>query len=154
MNQLRDAVSAFVDRAINELLSNKQHVMEYEMKLLTFAWEALGDHTFAAAHYDDLIDRKRLDKVTRLRNYFKHRALLHYSYLKQKQFEEKQLEYKVSMAKDYLPATYPKIEEENDSSTQRKSASESEPVEPAMNAKPRKTPIADEKTVTTAPAGA
>ena len=154
VNQLRDAVSAFVDRAINELLSNKQHVMEYEMKLLTFAWEALGDHTFAAAHYDDLIDRKRLDKVTRLRNYFKHRALLHYSYLKQKQFEEKQLEYKVSMAKDYLPATYPKIEEENESSTQRKSASESEPVEPAMNAKPRKTPIADEKTVTTAPAGA
>ncbi len=115
VNQLRDTVSGSIDLAIKELLSDKSHVKEYEMKLLAFVWEQLGDHSFAAAHYDDLIDRKRLDKLTRLKNYFKHRALLHYSYFKQKDFEEKQTEYNVTMTKDYLPAAYPKIEREYES---------------------------------------
>ncbi len=128
VNQLRDAASGSVDQAIKELLGDKQHVKEYEMKLLTFVWEALGDHTFAAAHYDDLIDRKRLDKVTRLKNYFKHRALLHYSYLKQKDFEEKQMEYNVSMTKDYLPAAFPKIEQEDESAPQPKEKAADKPV--------------------------
>ena len=150
VNQLRDAASASVDMAINELLSNKQHVMEYEMKLLTFVWEALGDHTFAAAHYDDLIDRKRLDKVTRLKNYFKHRALLHYSYLKQKQFEEKQAEYKVSMTKDYLPAAFPKIEQEDESASQPKEKSTVKPSEPAKKETKKKASVPEEKNVGTA----
>ncbi len=119
VNQLRDSLSASVDQAIKELLSDKSRVKEYEMKLLTFVWEALGDHSFAAAHYDDLIDRKRLDKVTRLRNYFKRRALLHYS-PKQKDFEEKQQEYNVTMTRDYLPTAYPKIVKEEESVPQAK----------------------------------
>lgn len=130
-NQLRDAVSGSVDQAIKELLGNKKHVLEYEMKLLTFVWEALGDHSFAAAHYDDLIDRKRLDKLTRLKNYFKHRALLHYSYLKPKDFEEKQVEYKVTMTKDYLPAAFPKIEQEDEFAPQPKDAPAEEGTEAA-----------------------
>lgn len=149
VNQLRDAASASVDLAINELLGNKQHVMEYEMKLLAFVWEALGDHTFAAAHYDDLIDRKRLDKVTRLKNYFKHRALLHYSYLKQKQFEDKQAEYKVSMTKDYLPAAFPKIEQEDESAPQPKEKSTVKPSEPAKKETKKKTSVPEEKKVET-----
>ncbi len=111
-SQLRDTLSGSIDQAINELLNDKSHVKEYEMKILTFVWEQFGDHDFAATHYDNLIDRKRLDKVTRLKNYFKHRALLHYSYLKQKEFEAKQAEYNITMTKDYLPAAYPKIERE------------------------------------------
>ena len=143
VNQLRDAASGAVDQAIKELLSNKQHVMEYEMKLLTFVWEVLGDHAFAAAHYDDLIDRKRLDKVTRLKNYFKHRALLHYSYLKQKEFDEKQAEYKITMSKDYLPAAYPKIEQEDESAPQPKETLTAKSSDTSKDAK--KAAVVDEK---------
>lgn len=123
VNQLRDTLAGFADQAITELLDDKGYVKEYEMKLLTFVWEQLGDDNFAAAHYDNLIHHKRLDKETRLKNYFKHRALLHYSYLKKnlkKKFEEKQVEYNVTMSRDYLPAAYPKIVREEKAVTQPK----------------------------------
>lgn len=117
VNQLRDTISKSIDRAIKDLLANKTHINEYEIKLLTFAWETLGEHAFAASKYDELIDHKRLDRAVKLKSYFKHRALLHYSFLKVTDFKEKQVKYGISITKEYLPSSYPIIEQEEDAKT-------------------------------------
>ena len=147
VNHLRDAASNSVNQAIKDLLSDKR-VKEYEMKLLTFVWEALGDHSFAAAHYDDLIDRRRLDRVTILKNYLKHRALLHYSYLKQKEFEDKQVEYKISMSKDYLPAAFPRIDQVNESVSQLEDRTAAKIIGTSNKETKNKTSTMREKTFT------
>ncbi len=136
VNQLRDTLADSVDQAVMEILSDKNHVKEYEIKLLTLIWEQLGDHAFAAARYNDLIDRERLDKVTRIKNYFKRRALLHYAYLKKNEFEEKQAEYNITMTKDYLPSAYPKIErvEKADAQSSAEKPAEKKPAEKAGQA--------------------
>ena len=117
-NILKEAITNSADWAIKELLASRSYVNEYELKLLTFTWEALGDHISAANKYDDLIDRKRLEKLTRLKNYFKRRALLHYAHWTQKDFESKQAEYGITMALDNLPSMYPRIEKEGESQPQ------------------------------------
>ena len=106
-------LGVYVRTAIEEILS-EQRINEAQLKFITFVWEALYDDATAAANYDELLDKKRsrLAPLTRLVEYLEKRALLHYSYLKQSLFRAKQEEYGISMTKDYLPATYPKIENE------------------------------------------
>ena len=111
VNDLIAKLPDSIDVAIDEVLANKEHVDEYAIKILAYTWEALFDHTFIANHYNKLVDRKRLAKLRILTEYLKKRALLHYSYLKEKLFLEKQEEYDISMSKSYLPAAYPRIEE-------------------------------------------
>lgn len=102
-----------IDMAIVKVLSDKKRVDEYAIKLLTYTWESLYDHTFVANHYDKLVVNKRLTHLHVLTEYLKKRALLHYSYLKDGLFEDKQDEYGISMSKSYLPSTYPKIEKKS-----------------------------------------
>ena len=109
-NQLRDTLASSVNQAITELLNDVSQVKGYEMKLLTFIWEQIGDDRFAAIHYDNLVGHKRLVKEAGLKNYFKRRALLHFSKLKskkeKKEYERKKKEYNVA---DYHPASDPII---------------------------------------------
>ena len=110
---VKDLVAKLPDRidvAIDEVLSDKKRVDEYAIKLLTFTWEALFEHPFVANHYDKLIPNKRLARLRILSEYLKKRALLHYSHLKERLFEDKQDEYGISMSKSYLPTSYPRIE--------------------------------------------
>lgn len=111
VNDLIAKLPDAIDIAIDEVLSNKERVNEYAIKLLSYTWEALYEHSFVANHYDKLIGKKRLERLRILTEYLKKRALLHYSYLKKNLFEAKQEEYGIVMTKDYLPASYPKIEE-------------------------------------------
>ncbi len=117
VNDLIAKLPEMLDRAIDEVLDNKEHVDEYAIKILTYTWEALYEHGFVASHYDSLVARPRLARVFGLLEYLKKRALLHYSYLKDKQFEEKQNEYGIRMDKSYMPVAYPRIEEKRDSLT-------------------------------------
>ena len=59
MAKLTDAI----DLAIDEVLSNKEHVDEYKIKILAYTWDALFEHPFAANHYDKLVDKKRLSRL-------------------------------------------------------------------------------------------
>ena len=102
-----------IDTAIAEVLSDKKRVDEYAIKLLTYTWESLYDHPFVANHYDELISNKRLSRLRILTEYLKKRALLHFSYLKERLFEDKQDEYGIKMTKSYLPTAYPKIEKKS-----------------------------------------
>ena len=111
VNDLIAKLPDAIDTAIDEVLADKEHVNEYAIRILTYTWEALYEHTFVANHYDKLVGNKRLARLTILTEYLKKRALLHYSYLKQSLFEDKQEEYDITMRKDYLPAAYPRIEE-------------------------------------------
>jgi len=110
VNDLIAKLPDAIDIAIDEVLSNQERVNEYAIKLLSYTWEALYEHSFVANHYDKLIGKKRLERLRILTEYLKKRALLHYSYLKKDLFEAKQEEYGIVMTKDYLPASYPKIE--------------------------------------------
>ena len=113
VNDLVAKLPDAIDIAIDEVLSNKERVNEYAIKLLSYTWEALYEHSFVANHYDKLIGKKRLERLRILTEYLKKRALLHYSYLKKDLFEAKQDEYGIVMTKDYLPASYPKIEDKS-----------------------------------------
>lgn len=113
VNDLIAKLPDAIDIAIDEVLSNKERVNEYAIKLLSYTWEALYEHSFVANHYDKLIGKKRLERLRILTEYLKKRALLHYSYLKKDLFEAKQEEYGIVMTKDYLPASYPKIEDKS-----------------------------------------
>ncbi len=113
VNDMMAKLTDAIDIAIDEVLSNKEHVDEYKIKILAYTWDALFEHPFAANHYDKLIEKKRLDRLNILREYLKKRALLHYFYFKEKMFEDKQEEYGMTMSKSYLPVAYPKIEEKH-----------------------------------------
>ena len=142
MAKLTDAI----DLAIDEVLSNKERVEEYKVKILAYSWDSLFEHPYAANHYDKLIGKKRLERLKILLEYLKKRALLHYFYFKEKLFEEKQDEYGLSMNKSYLPAAYPKIEEKRttkkDTSTKDVNDNSSEeaatPVEKKTKTRTRK----------------
>ena len=111
VNDMMAKLTDAIDLAIDEVLSNKERVEEYKVKILAYSWDSLFEHPYAANHYDKLIGKKRLERLKILLEYLKKRALLHYFYFKEKLFEEKQDEYGLSMNKSYLPAAYPKIEE-------------------------------------------
>ena len=111
VNDMMAKLTDAIDLAIDEVLSNKERVEEYKIKILAYTWDSLFEHPYAANHYDKLIGKKRLARLKILLEYLKKRALLHYFYFKEKLFEEKQDEYGLSMNKSYLPAAYPKIEE-------------------------------------------
>jgi hypothetical protein len=113
VNDLVDKLPDTIDAAIDEVLSNKERVNEYAIKLLSYTWEALYEHSFVADHYDKLLKKKRLERLYILVEYLKKRALLHYSELKKSLFETKQEEYGIQMTKDFLPALYPKIEDKS-----------------------------------------
>ena len=113
VNDLIAKLPDSIDVAIQEVLADKEHVDEYAIKVLAYTWEALFEHAFVANRYNNLIDKKRLLKLRILIDYLKKRALLHYSYLQEKLFQEKQDDYGISMTKSYLPAAYPRIEERN-----------------------------------------
>lgn len=115
VNDLSDKLKLDIDKAINEVLSNKQRIDEYAIKILTYTWEALFDYTYTAEHYDELVQNTRLIRLSILTEYLKKRALLHYSHMKAGIFKEQQKKYGISMSKDYLPAAYPHIEEKNSS---------------------------------------
>lgn len=114
VNDLVKKLEKSIDDAIEEVLADKERVDEYAIKILAYTWEALYIHEFVAEHYNNLVDKKRLARLRFLTEYLKKRALLHYSYLKEEPFLEKQKEYGIFMSKDYLPSSYPKIEEKND----------------------------------------
>jgi hypothetical protein len=124
---MANKIANAVGNALNELLSNKTHVDEYKVKILSFTWEALFDHPEVAKNYNDLSKKARLSRVTILKEYLQKRALLHYSYGKINIFEKKQEEYNITMTKDYLPTRYPIIKEK----------------EPAGNVLPQGTAIQD-----------
>lgn len=109
-NDLANKLVDYIDLAMDELLSNKGRLDEYAVKILAYTWEAFYEHPFAANHYNNLVKRPRFARLRILSEYLKKRALLHYSYLKDSLFKEKQEDYGVQMTKDYLPASYPKIE--------------------------------------------
>jgi hypothetical protein len=115
VNDMMAKLTDAIDLAIDEVLSNKDLVDEYKIKILAYTWDALFEHPYAANHYDKLIDKKRLARLRILLEYLKKRALLHYYYFKEKLFEEKQDEYGMSINKSYLPIAYPKIEEKRSS---------------------------------------
>lgn len=110
-----------IDVAIDELLANKDQVNEYGIKILAYTWEALYEHHFVANHYNNLVEKKRLARLRILTEYLKKRALLHYSYLQKKLFEEKQEDYGIPMSKTYLPAAYPHIEEKSEKTAESNS---------------------------------
>ena len=112
--KVRDSISVFIDQAIEEILANKSHVNEYHIKLLSYVWEALGDHPYAAKHYENLANKQRLERVASLKEYFYKRALLHYSYMRGQIFEQKSREFAISMDRSYLPASYPQISEKDE----------------------------------------
>ena len=136
MAKLTDAI----DLAIDEVLSNKEHVDEYKIKILAYTWDALFEHPFAANHYDKLVDKKRLSRLRILLEYLKKRALLHYFYFKEKLFEEKQDEYGVTMNKSYLPVAYPKIEEKRSSKKESENKESQEDVQSKAVEQKEKTP--------------
>lgn len=111
VNNLVAKLPPLIDDAIENVIAQKGRVNEYAIKVLTYTWEALYDHTFVADKYDDVIKKQRLARVRYLSEYLKKRALLHYSYLKGRIFEKKQDEYGIMMTRDYLPAAYPRIED-------------------------------------------
>lgn len=111
VNDLVAKLPDAIDIAIDNVLANKERVDEFAIKILSYSWEALFEHTFVANHYDKLIGKKRLARLRILLEYLKKRALLHYSYLGKNLFEDKQREYGIPMSMDYLPASYPRIEE-------------------------------------------
>ena len=115
VNDVMAELTEAIDLAIDEVLSSKEHVDEYKIKILAYTWDALFEHPFAANHYNKLIEKKRLVRLRILSEYLKKRALLHYFHFKEKLFDEKQEEYGISMSKSYLPAAYPKIEEKSTS---------------------------------------
>ena len=136
MAKLTDAI----DLAIDEVLSNKEHVDEYKIKILAYTWDALFEHPFAANHYDKLVDKKRLSRLRILLEYLKKRALLHYFYFKEKLFEEKQDEYGVTMNKSYLPVAYPNIEEKRSSKKESENKESQEDVQSKAVEQKEKTP--------------
>ena len=105
VNDMMAKLTDAIDLAIDEVLSNKERVEEYKVKILAYSWDSLFEHPYAANHYDKLIGKKRLERLKILLEYLKKRALLHYFYFKEKLFEEKQDEYGLSMNKSYLPAS-------------------------------------------------
>ena len=113
VNDLIAKIPDEIDVAIDEVLANKGHINDYAIKLLTYTWEALYERSFVANHYDVLVNKPRLARLHVLTEYLKKRALLHYSYIKDRLFKEKQKEYGISMSRDYLPSAYPRIEEKN-----------------------------------------
>lgn len=147
-SKLRDILSDPIDKAIDELLANKSHVNEYQIKILAYVWEALGEHPYAAKRYESLAGRERLERVSSLKEYFYKRALLHYSYARGQVFEQKVKEFGISMDRSYLPKSYPAIieKEEKQDATVKLPKSSTPAVNPA--AKPV---VKNEKTATTNP---
>ena len=93
-------LDAWVDLAIDDVLADKKHIDEYALKTLAFVWEALnGKHEIPAKRYDRLVGNKRLERLSVLLDYLKRRAMLHYSYIKDKIFNSKQEEYGIMMDK-------------------------------------------------------
>ena len=121
VNDLLDKLELDIDNATKEVLSNKQRIDEYAIKILAYTWEAFFEYSFVAEHYDGLVQNPRLTRLSILTEYLKKRALLHYSHLKAILFKDKQKKYGISMSKDYLPAVYPHIEEKNSSGNESSS---------------------------------
>ena len=109
-----DTLRPNIDNAVKDSIEwylGRTPVSDYAIKILAFAWENLYGHSDVATRYEELQAHARLAKKTYLVEYLKKRALLHYSYLKQTLFEEKQQELGIRMSKDYLPSRHPEITE-------------------------------------------
>lgn len=115
-DELIPVISANSKQAIGKILSRSKSYNEYALKILAYVWEALNPNDEAAKYYDDFVSRKSLSKHHALLTYAKKRALLHYSFGKEKQFKKKQEEYGISMTRDYLPTSYPFIEDKKEKS--------------------------------------
>jgi len=96
------------EKALEEITSGIIGFNESSVKFLAFIWEALLDHPEIAKKYTKLSEVIRMSK---LKDYLQRRALLHFSFGKQKQFEAMQKRFGISMTKDYLPSRYPDINE-------------------------------------------
>lgn len=107
-NDLVKQINTDAEKALNEVTSGKINFNETSIKFLAFVWEAFFDHPEIAKKYSDLSDNVRR---ANLKDYLRRRALLHYSYGKQKLFESMQRKFNISMTKDYLPSRYPDIRE-------------------------------------------
>lgn len=107
-NDLVKRINSAAEKALYEVTSGKTNFNETSVKFLAFIWEAFLDHPEVAKKYTDLSDNVRR---ANLKDYLRRRALLHYSYGKQKLFESMQKKFNISMTKDYLPSRYPDIRE-------------------------------------------
>lgn len=135
---LRNYASATVDMVINNKLSSRKKIVNYEFKLLSFIWEALFDYKYVAAHYNNLVGQKRFAKLRNLRDYFKKRALLYYSNFTDDSFYDMQDEYKIKMSMKTLPEAIPVIEESDDETKGEETKKESS--ESTIEDKPKATP--------------
>lgn len=144
-----DKLRPNIDKAVKDSIEwylDRSRIDEYALKILAFSWENLYGHTDIASRYEDLIYRSRLAKLPCLVEYFMKRALLHYSYLKQNLFEEKQLTFGIQMSKDYLPSRHPEITEKNSNSS-KEEKSEEKPAATKTRTRSKKEPSAKAKTL-------
>lgn len=100
VEELRATLGDSLDVAVEELLCKSGRINEYELKLLTYAWEVIFDARFAAKRYNDVIKNERLAKLTILQKYLKERALRLYSIYDKAMFDAKKKEYSLSINPD------------------------------------------------------
>lgn len=144
LGALRDATASSVDKAVKELLSNRRNAPKHGIELLTFIWEALGEHADVAARYDKLIRQLPSGKSIKLKDYLMRRALLHYADTTPAEFKEKQVEYKISIVPERIPL-FPRFDQDDEASPRPKDAPKAKAPEMTMK-KPASTGAKKEPT--------
>lgn len=93
-------VREHLEFAIEKFLSlefEKKRISEENIKLCAYVWETLHNHEDACEKLDALIKNERLEKMSKLTDYLKKRALRRYSFLGDKLFRNKEKEYGINI---------------------------------------------------------